>query len=247
MFLQQDLVAFYLTQETPDLPGSSSQYTVVQYIPQEPGEPVSKSALRVTFPPDAALDSPVTLLTFGTNPEKCNVVLTSSHGVAPVHCKIYLQLNSGADVYLVESDGRYETQIRGGLSEIDVSNQMLSGGCRIVKRLYALKIGQYVFRFWNCINEDEKTRREQWFQAFEPVLVSQSMLEKQLRGEKAAYEQQNKLGQGGNGVVWRCMEKSSGLLVAMKQIAVSNGTNEDFARREIEFMKLLKHVSFLLI
>lgn len=70
------------------------------------------------------------------------------------------------------------------------------------------------------------------------------MLQDQLNGVRASFKYISKLGQGGNGKVFKKIEKHTGLVVAEKQILVHPGMNYDHVLKEISYMKSLVHVSF---
>lgn len=97
------IVAFYLTQESQYSTGQTSGYDAVRIEVTDSGQPVSRSALRVTFSRNAPLEKPLKLIVFGSDPQRCNVTLTAGN-IQPVHCSIFAQLNSGPTAWLVEDE-----------------------------------------------------------------------------------------------------------------------------------------------
>lgn len=67
------------------------------------------TALKIKFDQNASLDEPVRLLSIGSDPKKCALVLDKRH-VNPVHCQIFAQLNSGFDVWIVQDSSSLGTR-----------------------------------------------------------------------------------------------------------------------------------------
>ena len=239
---QDSLLLFYMTQETPNLAGDAKHYKVVDY-PLEQGDSVKKPALRITIPTDTPIYKPCKLLTFGSDAQRCNIILPASGDISHIHCTVFAQLNSGPDVFVIEGNPSRVTYVIGHVSAANSTHKTILGHRRVVEGLYAIKIGAYVFRFRPCMDQKERTCRDMWFRDHEFVPITKTMLETQLRGETPASLPINKLGEGGNGKVIRHVEKTAGLLIAIKQIFVLQGSNEDHVCKEIDFMKRLNHIS----
>lgn len=240
--LSGSLVAFYLTEET-GLPCNAKDYEISSFMaPDSKGTLIERRALRVTFDKNLSVEQPRRLLTFGSDDQRCNVVIMATEA-SPLHCKVYAQLNSGPDVWVIEdysSDGTEyidDESLRTFKPKKVVSRRVAALGlCRI-------KIGRNIFSFWPPSDCQEVSRREYWFQDLDPVLVTQQMLREQLRGAMEDYCPIRPVGRGGMGGVFQYMELTTGLMVAVKEEEVRDKESDERVQKEIAYMQSLKHVS----
>lgn len=239
--LRDGIVAFYLTQESKGLHGSESSLDEVQLQVIASGQSVQIPALRVIFPRSASLEEPSRLLVFGSDPRQCDLVLTS-RDIAPIHCTIYAQLNSGPTAWLVKDTSPTGTNI---YDEEDIRKstyRTLHQRRQLANNLSAIQIGRYVFRCRLPTNPSEIKEREEWFQTKAPILVTKCMLLTQLNGIKPELKGICMIGAGGNGKVFKQMEKITGLAIAEKRIVVDPMWNQEHIIREVDYMKTLVHV-----
>ena len=94
------LAALYLTEET-GLPCNTKDYEIIQFdAADSSGVRMERRALRVTFTKNTSVKQQRHLLTFGSDDQQCNVILNATEA-SPVHCKLYAQLNSGPNVWVI--------------------------------------------------------------------------------------------------------------------------------------------------
>ena len=92
--LSDALVAVYLTEET-GLPCNAKGYEIsLLKLPDSTGTLVERRVISITLEKDTSIEQPRHLLTFGSDDQRCNVILMAT-GASPIHCKVYAQLNSG--------------------------------------------------------------------------------------------------------------------------------------------------------
>lgn len=192
---------------------------------------------RVTFDRSSTTQTLTCLVVFGSHP-KCTIVLNGSN-ISPVHCIIYAQLNSGHKMMVIED--RSES----GTSFFDGSSARAGIQIRILQdRLYAedlrtIDVGSYQFRIEIPVLEAEKMELGRWFFEHEPQPASEPMLRAQLKGKRPEFQDLGQVGQGGNGKIYRFVEKRTGLLFAVKKQPEYLNNN---AQRESMWMKTLQSV-----
>ena len=238
----EPIVAFYITQET-DLPVKfQGGYQVVTIkILNSTGKPVEKPALRVTFSPDRSIEEPVGLVGFGSD-LRCHVLLPADV-VCSVHCRVYAQLNSGPRVWLVDDSSTQGTVVEDDETSRDKIIKTVHGHRRAAEGLHVIRVGPYEFKIRHSLDYTEVRRREDWFRLHKPIPVTRSMLDRQLGGQKPGWLRMNRIGKGGNGEVYRYMEKCTALYMAVKEQALDTDT-EPFVKKEVKYMETLRHVSF---
>lgn len=240
--LSDVLVALYLTEET-GLPCNTKDYEICSFkAPNSAGTLVERRALRVTFETNNRIREQCHLLTFGSHDQRCNVILKATEA-SPIHCKVYAQMNSGPNVWIIEdtsSDGTEyldEESRHNGIPKRAVRRRVAAYGlCRI-------KIGRNVFSFWPPSDDQELSQRERWFQDNDPMLVTQNHLREQLRGVVENFCPICPVGHGGMGNVFKYMEKTTGLMIAVKEEAVKRVGADERIQKEIAYMQSLRHVS----
>ena len=238
----EPVVAFYLTQET-GLPVScQGEHQVVTFkIACPSGKLESKPALRVTFSPDQSTKDLVGLVVFGSDP-RCHVVLPTNVA-SPVHCRIYAQLNSGPQVWVVDDSSTQGTGFKDDEFPLDAQNKVVYGRRQAAKGLSSIRIGSYLFKIHAPIDSTEVRRREDWFRVHKPIPVTKSMLNRQLSGRTCDWAQMDLIGEGGYGKVFKYMEKNTALFIAIKQQKITTPAQKAEVMKEINFMKTLCHVS----
>lgn len=239
----EPVVAFYLTQGT-DLPVKfQGQHQVVTInIPTSSGRPVKKPALRVTFSHNQSIEELVGLVAFGSD-LRCHVLLPVDV-VASVHCRIYAQLNSGPQVWLVDDDSTHGTQVEDDETLRDQTIKTVHGRRQAARGLSSIKIGPYSFQIRLPVSITEVKRREDWFRLNKPIPVTRLMLDRQLEGRQYDWLRMNRVGKGGNGLVYRYMEKRTALYVAIKEEGLEDTEVQRKVRKEVNYMETLRHVSF---
>lgn len=237
----EPVVAFYLTQET-NLPVEflDEYQKVTIELPCSSGRPVEKSALRVTFSNAQSVEGPVGLLGFGSD-LRCHVKLPADVA-SPVHCRVYAQLNSGPGVWVVDDSSTQGTRIQDDDNSRNKRSMVVHGRRQAVQGLHFLTIGPYIFQIRPPINNIEIQRRENWFRLNKPIPVTLSMLTRQLCGTQWDWARLERVGKGGNAGVYRYMEKSTALVIAVKEEQVSDSEHKAMVLKEIQFMKTLQHV-----
>ena len=237
----EPVVAFYLTQQTNQPLRFQGHYQVVTVgFTDSWGNLESKPTLRVTFSPDQSIKELASLLVFGSDPG-CDVVLPTNIA-SPVHCSVYAQLNSGPQVWLVEDSSTQGTVVKEDESPQDGQAKTVHGRRQTVRGSSYICIGYYLFQIHTPVDLGEIRRRETWFHLHKPIPVTRSMLDRQLGGLDPDWMQMNLIGEGGNGKVFRYMERNTGLLVAIKQQQVQTELHKAVVMKEINFMKTLRHV-----
>lgn len=238
----EPIVAFYLTQET-DLPVKfQGEYQVVTIkIPGSSGQPVQKPALRVTFAHDQSIEELVGLVGFGSDP-RCQVLLPTNV-VRSVHCRVYAQLNSGPQVWLVDDSSTQGTQVKDDETSHDKLTKNVHGRRQASQGLHTIRIGPYLFRIRAPVSNTEVRRREDWFRLNKPIPVTRKMLDRQLDGLAYDWLRMDRVGKGGNGVVYRYMEKRTALYVAIKEEKLEHPGLQLKVRKEVNYMETLCHVS----
>ena len=239
----EPVVAFYLTQET-NLPVRfQGHHQVVTVGFSDPwGNLESKPALRVTFPGDQSVKEPAGLIVFGSDPR--SHVLLLPDVASPLHCMVLAQLNSGPDVWLVNDSSTQGTEVKDDEFPQNGQAKTVRGRSQAAKGLSSICIGSYSFRIHAPVDNTEVRRREDWFRRNRPVPVTESMLNDQLCGLTYDWIKMDLIGEGGNGKVFRYMEKNTALLVAVKEQTVRTEPLKALVMKEINFMKTLRHVSF---
>lgn len=237
----EPVVAFYLTQET-NLPVEflDEYQKVTIELPCSSGRRVEKPALRVTFSNAQSVEQPVGLLGFGSD-FRCHVRLPADVA-SPVHCKVYAQLNSGPEVWVVDDSSAQGTRIQDDENLRNNLSTVLHGRRQAVQGLRSLTIGPYKFQIRPPIDNTEIRRRENWFRLNKPIPVTLTMLTRQLGGTRWDWARMELVGEGGNAKVHRYMEKSTALFVAVKEEKVSDSEHKAVVLKEINFMKTLQHV-----
>ena len=238
----QPIVAFYLTQET-DLPAKfqgEHQITIIDTA-NPLGQPGKKPALRVTFPHNQPIEELVGLVAFGSD-AGCHVLLPVENA-SPVHCRVFAQLNSGAGYWVIDDSSTQGTLVEDNGTSVDNRIRTIHRGRQAVKELRAIRIGPYSFKIRLPVSDAEVRRREDWFRLKRPIPVTRSMLFQQLGSYKPDWLQENLIGEGGYGKVYKYMEKHTALYVAVKREEMKDFEAELKAKKEIEFMEALHHVS----
>ena len=236
------LAAFYLTEDT-GLPCNVKDYHMALYKgPDFLGALVERRALRVTFAKNTSIEQPCHLLTFGSDDQRCNVVLLATEA-SPVHCKVYAQLNSGQDIWVIEDLSNNGTEYLDDHSMRTLKSKSVVGGRVALNGLRRIKIGRNVFSFWSPADGGEVSERGRWFQNLDPMLVTQAVLRDQLRGAAEEYSPILQVAKGGFGKVFKYMEKTTGLMIAVKEEKVEVMGQDERIQKEIGYMQSLKHVS----
>ncbi|KAF6226099.1 hypothetical protein HO133_008964 [Letharia lupina] len=236
----EPIVAFYLTQET-DLPVKfQGEYQVVTIkIPGSSGQPVQKPALRVTFAHDQSIEELVGLVGFGSDP-RCHLLLPADV-VDPVHCRVYAQLNSGPQVWLVDDSSTQGTQVEEDQDPRHKSIKTVHGRRQAVQGLHAVRIGPYLFKIRAPVSNTEVRRREDWFRLNKPIPVTRKMLDRQLDGLAYDWLRMDRVGSGAFGNVYRYMERNTALFIAIKEERTRSKEHKAMVMQEIKFMKSLRH------
>ena len=237
----EPVIAFYLTQQTNQPLHFQGQHQVVTVgFTDSWGNLESKPTLRVTFSPDQSIKELASLLVFGSDPG-CDVVLPTNIA-SPIHCSVYAQLNSGPQVWLVEDSSTQGTVVKEDESPQDEQAMIVHGRRQTVRGSSYICIGYYLFQIHTPVDIGEIQRRETWFHLHKPIPVTRSMLDRQLGGLNPDWMQMNLIGEGGNGRVFKYMERNTGLLIAVKQQQVQTELHKAVVMKEINFMKTLRHV-----
>ena len=238
----EPVVSFYLTQEK-GLPVSfQGEHKVVTVkITGPSGKLESKPALRVTFPHDQSIEGPVGLVALGSDP-RCHVALPTN-AASPVHCRIYAQLNSSPQVWLINDTSAQGTEVKDDEIPRNALAKMVHGRREATKGLRGIEIGPYSFQIHAPLYNTEVRRREEWFQLHRPIPVTNSMLDRQLGGLPRNWARMDLIGKGGYGTVFSYMEKNTALFIAIKEQKIDTKAQKAEIMKEINFMKNLRHVS----
>ena len=217
------------------------------------GSQGSTIAFKITCAQEVSLDEPVPVLSIGSDPNRCDLVLDRRH-VDPVHCRVYAQLNSGFDVWIIEDDSAIGTLYRRLKNEKDRetsddteehhTEELVRKDRKAVEGLRYLRIGPYEFHCRLSKDKEEIAERERWFCRHEPLPVTSRILITQLAGKRIDVQERKAIGEGGFGEVFQSMEMNTGLLVAVKKQKVGSDRGVKNIRREIRSMEDLHHVSF---
>lgn len=238
----EPIVAFYLTQETGSPATFQGEHQVVTIkVPDSLGKLVEKPALRVTFSHNSSIEELVGLIGFGYDP-RCHVLLPAG-SVSSVHCRIIAQLNSGPQVWLVDDTSTQGTQVEDDETAHDELAKIIHGRRQASQGLRAIKFGPYAFQIRPPVISAEVQRRKEWFRLNKPVPVTSSMLHRQLGGRDYNCLRMEKVGEGGNGVVYKCMERNTGLIMAIKHEETRTKEHKAMVMKEITLMRNLRHVS----
>ena len=230
------LAALYLTEET-GLPCNTKDFEVTSFKASDStGALVERRALRVTFGKNTSIKQQSHLLTFGSDDQQCNVILMATEASA-VHCKIYAQLNSGPNVWVIE-----DSSIKGTDYVDDEALHTRKAKTAIHGRvaahgLHRIQIGRNIFALRSPSDTQEESRRKRWFQDLEPILVTENLLREQLRGIIADYRPIRMVGEGGMGAVVQYMELTTGLMVAIKEEEVKREGADERIQKEIYYMQ----------
>ena len=240
--LSKSLVALYLTEET-GLPCNAKGCEISTLeVEDSAGNRVKRLALRVTFDPGTSTKQPCHLLTFGSDDQLCNIILTATEA-SPIHCRIYAQLNSGPDIWVIEDTSANGTQYLDEESLRTRKSKNIDRGKVAVQGLRRIQIGRNIFSFWSPSDNQEKTRLERYFQDLDPVPVTEVMIREQLRGASFNIHPLEMIGDGGMGKVFRYMEMTTGLMIAVKEQEVETKKADERVQKEIGYLQSLRHVS----
>ena len=243
--LSNALVALYLTQET-GLPCNTTGYEISSVEAKDSaGARVERRALRVTFDPGASTKQPRLLLTFGSDDQLCNVVLKATEA-SLIHCRVYAQLNSGPGIWVIEDTSAIGTKYLDEESLRTNIPKNIARGRVAVQGLCRIQIGRTIFGFWLPSNKQEKSHRERYFRNLDPVLVTEEMIQEQLRGAASNFRPLEMIGEGGMGTVFRYMELTTGLMIAVKEEKVEKKEADERVQKEIGYMQSLRHVSHMI-
>lgn len=240
--LSDALVVLYLTEET-GRPCETKGYDITPFEATDAaGNRTERRALRITIKKNTPINQQCHLLTFGSDEKRCNVILKATEASA-VHCKVYALFNSGPNVWLIDDTSTSGTEYvdeesrRTRISKTAIRGRVAAYG------LHRIQIGRNVFGFWLPPGKEEKYNHERWFQDIDHVLVTQEILQQHLRGVKPKYCSIDMVGQGGMGAVFRYMEATTGLMIAVKEEEVKREGDDERIQREIAYMQSLEHVS----
>ena len=241
----ESIVVFYITQEV-GLPTTIQGlgHTVMTIDVLGPsGSPVQKTALKVAFPVEQSTEGPLGLVAFGTDP-RCHVILHPSDA-SEVHCKIWAQLNSGPDVWIIEDSSTLGTQVQDEGSLQSGKAELVHGRRQASKGLQTITIGSSTFSFLAPVIESELREREEWFRCHPPIAVTKAMLDQQMGND--TYDlcrmSLNPIGEGTYGKVYKYMERNTALFIAIKEQRPRNNEQKKMVLKEINFMNTLRHVS----
>ena len=241
------IVLFYLTDETSYEGGmfckaQNLKHCYVDALDEQGGQ-VRYGAVKVVIPRDVSPKEPTLLLTFGSNPQ-CDIILEGP-GVSTMHCKMYIQLNEGLEILVLEDASEFGTQFLDTAHKPDETGTTVHKTRDVVDGLIVLQIGAFFFgRFMEIANQEAQSRND-WFRAHQRRLTTQKMLQRQLAGRPASWKDTRIIGNGTFGVVQKCNERNTGLSIAVKKqrVRLDDAHHNDAIRTEIEIMKkTTKHV-----
>ncbi|MDI1492713.1 MAG: hypothetical protein OHK93_004495 [Ramalina farinacea] len=211
-----------------------------------------RKTFHLKLPASSQIDKPICVLTIGSGLE-CNIALQSDEILA-VHCRVYAQLNSNFDCWILENlsetviqysdDDRYFSEFNALIPSEEVCLEHLSQGRIALHRLRGLVVGPFKLNLRVPSGKQETKQRASWFRLNLPGLVSKEMLREQTQGRdlhRADFEVIRLVGRGGFGRVEEVMERKSGLRLAMKSQVVEVGPTMDQVRNEIYNMENLRH------
>ena len=243
--LPDALVALYLTEET-GLPCTTKDYEMSVIKAQDStGTLLERPALRVTFKKNASIKQQHHLLTFGSDQRHCNIILNANEA-SPIHCKVYAQLNSGPNVFVIEDNSANGTEYVDEESQCTRISKSVIRGRVAAHGLCRIRIGRNIFGFSLPLDKEEIAQRERWFSGIDPILVTRKVLQEQLRGAALGFCQICPIGKGGMAQVFQHMEKTTGLMIAVKEEKVKGKEADERIQKEIAYMQSLRHVSPLI-
>ena len=239
----EPVVACYLFQET-DLPAKfQGEFPIVTIgTLDSSGKAIAKPALRVTFAHDQSIEEPVGLLGFGSD-SRCHVLLPPSV-VSSVHCRVFAQLNSGPQVWIVDDTSTQGTGIQDDDTSRDNSSNVVLGRRQAARGLRSLTLGPYRFQIRPPTSNAEIKRRNDWFNLHKPIPVTLPMLARQLGGVQWKWLRREYVAEGANGKVYKYMEANTALMIAMKEEETRDQWHKAQVLKEINLMKTLRHVSY---
>lgn len=238
----EPVVAFYLTQETDLAAKFQGEHQIVTIrVLNSSGRPVEKPALRVTFSHDKSVEEPVGLLAFGSD-RRCHVLLPAEE-INSVRCKVYAQLNSGPQVWLVDDISEKGTHIQYDDNSRNKPSNVVLRRRQAAQGECSLTIGPFKFKVRPPISDREIRRRDDWFKLNKPIPVTSSMLTRQARGIQWDWLRMEGVGKGGYGEVYKCMETNTALCIAVKEVEIESEECKKMVMKEINFMRTLRHVS----
>ncbi|CAF9940990.1 hypothetical protein IMSHALPRED_002242 [Imshaugia aleurites] len=167
----EPIVAFYLIQET-DLPVKfQGEYQIVKVkIHSTSGRLVTKPALRVTFSHFQSIEEPVGLVAFGSDP-RCHILLPADI-IGSVHCKLWAQLNSGLQIWLVDDTSAQGTKVQDDETSRNQVLNIVPGRRQAAQELRKISVGPYLFRIQAPFSIAEVRRRDDWFHLNKPIPVT---------------------------------------------------------------------------
>ena len=240
----ESIVAFYITQESglPSKIQGLGQTVVAINVRDPSGSPMQKPALKVTFPPKQSVDEPVGLVAFGSD-HRCHFVLPANDA-SEVHCKVWAQLNSGPDVWIIEDSSTHGTQVTDEENLHSGKTKIIHGRRQASKGLQTITIHCSKFYFRPPISNVELRERKDWFRCNPPIPVTKAMLDRQVcnNGYDLCRMDLGPVGEGGNAKVYRYMEKNTALFIAIKEEQTKSKEHKAMILKEINFMKSLHHV-----
>ena len=203
---------------------------------------MQKPALKVTFPAKQSVNEPEGLVAFGSD-HRCHFVL-SANDASEVHCKVWAQLNSGPDVWIIEDSSTHGTQVLDEENLHSGKTKIVHGRRQASKGLQTITINSSKFYFRPPISNVELRECEDWFRCNPPIPVTKAMLDRQVcnNGYDLCRMDLNPVGEGGNAKVYRYMEKNTALFIAIKEEQTKSKEHKAMVMKEIDFMKSLHHV-----
>lgn len=149
-----------------------------------------RKTFHLKLPASSQIDKPICVLTIGSGLE-CNIALQSDEILA-VHCRVYAQLNSNFDCWILENlsetviqysdDDRYFSEFNALIPSEEVCLEHLSQGRIALHRLRGLVVGPFKLNLRVPSGKQETKQRASWFRLNLPGLVSKEMLREQTQG-----------------------------------------------------------------
>ena len=208
------------------------------------------------LPVSSSTSTPICVATIGSSGHECNINLQHDE-VLPIQCRIYAQLNSGYDCWILEN--RSDTVVRYSNDETfsdkfhaldpveTFGYKSLSRGQIALHHLRGLAIGPFIFKLRM---PSDMLKIQTWFSHNLPCLVSEKMLSEQSGIQVFAladFQRIRRIGKGGFGEVAEVMEKKSGLKLALKTQHIRTRGRQIQVEKEICNMKKLRSVGSLLL
>ena len=181
------------------------------------------------------------LIGFGSD-QRCHIQLPANV-VSSVHCRVYAQLNSGPQVWLVDDSSTQGTVVEDNDTSRDKLPKIVCGRRQAARGLYAIRIGPYWFKIHAPVANLEVRQREDWFRLHKPIPVTRPMLDRQRGKFDEDWLRIDRVGAGGFGEVYKYMEKNTALFIAVKEQQTKTKEDKAIIMKEIDFMKKLRHVS----